>query len=93
MNIEITLYNNENYTEYSFESELKKEFKKFGRNVLSINTTKEKQRIFIRKQTMIVVNIEIDGDIIDEPDEFNNTISIAVIEATDNLLLELNGIM
>ena len=34
---------------------------------------------------MIVVNIEIDGDKIGESDEFSNTISIAVVEATDKL--------
>lgn len=92
MNIEIVLYDNENYTDYSLESELKVELKKFDRNILSFNSKRERQRIVIRKQNMIVVNIEIDGENIEDPDEFNNTVSIAIIEATNKLSLVLNSV-
>jgi len=92
MNIKILLYDNENYTEYSFKNELQKALDKIDRKLISIKTTREKQRVIFRKIEMIVINVEIDGEEIKDPDEFNHTISQAILQVTDNLSLELYGI-
>lgn len=92
MEIKILLYDNENYTEYSFENELQKELSKLDRKVMSVKTTKETRRVIFRKKEIIVVDVEIDGKEVTDPDEFNDTISRAVLQAADNLTLELYGI-
>ncbi|CDO04161.1 hypothetical protein BN988_02710 [Oceanobacillus picturae] len=93
MNVMITIFEDDTYTDYAFEKELRLELKKIGRDIITLESNKTKERIGFKKKDMRVVNVKIDGEKIEDPDQFNDTISKAVVQATENLSLELYGLV
>jgi phosphopantothenoylcysteine synthetase/decarboxylase len=93
MNVMITIFEDNKYTDYAFEKELRLELKKIGRDIITLESNKTKERIGFKKKDMRVVNVKIDGEEIEDPDQFNDTISQAVVQATENLSLELYGLV
>ncbi len=89
----ITIFEDDTYTDYAFEKELRLELKKIGRDIITLESNKTKERIGFKKKDMRVVNVKIDGEKIEDPDQFNDTISKAVVQATENLSLELYGLV
>ncbi|MFD2629616.1 hypothetical protein [Oceanobacillus kapialis] len=89
MDIEIIIFENDQYTDYAFENELKLELEKINRSIISLNSKQQRQRIGFRKKDMRIINVTIDGEEIEDPDEFNDTIANAVVQTTNRLLLEL----
>ncbi|MDA3129094.1 hypothetical protein ACFPTR_03420 [Aliibacillus thermotolerans] len=92
MDVKITLFESSQYTDYSFENALKRELAKSNRNILSFQSTKKRERVGFRKKDMIEVNIQIDGEEIQNPDEFNETVAKAVTEAANHVSLDIYGI-
>ncbi|WP_042225364.1 hypothetical protein [Oceanobacillus manasiensis] len=93
MEIEIKIFNSSTYTDYNFENEFQAELQKIGRNILAFNSQLTRERIGFRKKDMRVVNVKIDGAEIEDPYKFNDNISKAVVQATENLSLELYGLV
>ncbi|WP_404457659.1 hypothetical protein [Oceanobacillus kapialis] len=93
MEIEIKILESSTYTDYSFEKELQAELQKIGRNILGFNSQLTRERIGFRKKDMRIINVKLDGEEIEDPDEFNDTISKAVLRATESLSLELYALI
>ncbi len=94
MDIKISIFESSNYTNYSFENELKKALDEIGYRVLSFSyeAFKEKMGFFRRKEVdMILMTMTIDGEYIEDLDEFE-VVSTAIFQASVNLSIDLFGI-
>lgn len=91
MDIEFRIIESGNYTNYSFENELKRVLGEIGCVISSFSygTAKEKIGFFRRKEVdMILITITIEG-VDEEDDDKLEVISIAIDQAAEDLSLDL----
>jgi len=92
MNVKVTIFDNENYTDHSFTTALTKELSKVGRTLLTLESEQKKEKFLFRSKDYIVITIQVDGEEVYDPDEYNEIISAPITKVAEELSFEIYGI-